>query len=126
MASDQQFVSFVCEQMSKAGDISYRKMFGEYAIYRDEKVVAFVCDNQLFVKPTVAGKSLLGRPIEAPPYPGAKPYFLIADGLDDGDSLCELVIATCRELPAPRPKTKPKPKAKAKAKAKAKQPAKKK
>ena len=80
MASDEKFLIFVCDQLRGAGDISYRKMFGEYAIYKDQKVVALVCDNQLFVKPTPGGKALLGQPREAPPYPGAKPCFLIADG----------------------------------------------
>jgi TfoX/Sxy family transcriptional regulator of competence genes len=45
-------MEYICEQIAEAGNISYKKMFGEYAVYCDEKVVAFVCDNQLFVKPT--------------------------------------------------------------------------
>jgi TfoX/Sxy family transcriptional regulator of competence genes len=110
MASDQEFVTFVCEQMSDAGNISYRKMFGEYAIYRDEQVVGLVCDNQLFVKPTPGGKKLLGSPIEAAPFPGASPYYLIVDGLDDGESLSELIVTTARELPIRKPKTRAKPK----------------
>ena len=44
-------------------------MFGEYALYIDEKVVALICDNQVFVKPTAAGLEVLGEVIEAPPYP---------------------------------------------------------
>jgi TfoX/Sxy family transcriptional regulator of competence genes len=105
MASDQQFVSFICEQMADAGPISARKMFGEFAIYCGEKVVALVCDNQLFVKPTAGGKALLGDPAEGPPYPGAKPHFLIDDGLDDREALSQLIALTARELPVPKPKT---------------------
>ena len=112
MASDQNFLSFVYDQIKDAGDISYRKMFGEYAIYKDQKVVALVCDNQLFVKPTPGGKALLGKPREAPPYPGAKPCFLIADGLDDPQLLSELIVTTARELPTRSPtKTKSRRKA---------------
>lgn len=103
MASDEKFLTFVCDQLRGAGDISYRKMFGEYAIYKDQKVVALVCDNQLFVKPTPGGKALLGQPREAPPYPGAKPCYLIADGLDDPQLLSELIVTTARELPTPKP-----------------------
>jgi TfoX/Sxy family transcriptional regulator of competence genes len=55
MASDLSFVKYVRDQINADGQISFRKMFGEYAIYYGEKVVALVCDNQLFVKPTVAG-----------------------------------------------------------------------
>ena len=77
MASDIGFVEYVCEQIRGAGQVSHRRMFGEFAVYCDGKVVALVCDNQFFLKPTDAGKALLDRVKEAPPYPGAKPYFLI-------------------------------------------------
>jgi len=104
VASDHEFVNYVCEQMAAAGAISARKMFGEYAIYCDDKFVALVCDNQLFVKPTAAGKALLGDPTEARPFPEAKPYFLIDDGIDDPETLAQLVRLTARELPLPTPK----------------------
>jgi TfoX/Sxy family transcriptional regulator of competence genes len=84
--------------------LTFRKMFGEYAIYKDQKVVALVCDNQLFVKPTPGGNALLGQPREAPLYPRAKPCFLIADGLDDPQLLSELIVTTARELPTRGPR----------------------
>jgi TfoX/Sxy family transcriptional regulator of competence genes len=104
MSSDENFMSYVVEQMRGAGPISFRKMFGEYAIYCGETVVAFVCDNQLFVKPTPGGRALLGSPRMAPPYPGAKLHFLLDDGLDDGESLSQLIAVTARELPVPKAK----------------------
>ena len=51
MASDQEFVDFLVDQMQGVGGITFRKMFGEYAIYCNGKVVALICDNQFFVKP---------------------------------------------------------------------------
>jgi DNA transformation protein and related proteins len=102
--------------MADAGPISARKMFGEYAIYCGEKVVALVCDNQLFVKPTAAGKALLGDPALGPPYPGAKPHFLLDDGLDDRELLAQLIAVTVRELPEPKIKS-PNPRAAKKANA---------
>jgi TfoX/Sxy family transcriptional regulator of competence genes len=104
MASDETFVAFIRDQMAGAGPISARRMFGEFAIYCGEKVVALVCDNQLFVKPTAAGKALLGDPSLAPPYPGAKPYFLIGD-VDDGEFLSAVIAATAIELPVPKAQT---------------------
>ncbi len=56
MSSKQNTVDFILEQITNAGTICAKKMFGEYAIYCDDKVVALVCDDQLFVKPTKAGK----------------------------------------------------------------------
>lgn len=104
MASDQDFMEFVADQMEAAGHITFRKMFGEYAVYCDGKVVALVCDNQLFVKPTEAGKSYIGTVCEAPPYPGAKMYFLIEDQYEDAQWLSGLIQITARELPMPKPK----------------------
>jgi DNA transformation protein len=104
MASDASYVDYVCEQMSDAGSISSRKMFGEYAVYCDGKVVALICDDQLYVKPTAGGRALLGEPLEAPPYTGAKPYFLVSDRVDDREWLSALIAATVAELPAPKPK----------------------
>ena len=91
MASEPGFVEYVCDQMSDAGRVTYRKMFGEYAIYCGGKVVALVCDDQLFVKPTLGGRAYIGEPVEAPPYPGAKLSFLIEGHIDDREWLVGLI-----------------------------------
>jgi TfoX/Sxy family transcriptional regulator of competence genes len=109
MASDIGFVEYVCEQIRGAGHVSHRRMFGEFAVYCDGKVVALVCDNQFFLKPTDAGKALLEQVKEAPPYPGAKPHYLIDAQLDDADAVAAIVRATADALPAPKVKSKPKP-----------------
>jgi len=106
MASDLEFADYVCEQMRGVVPITHRKMFGEYAVYAGDKVVALVADNQLFVKPTDAGRALLGTPTEAPPYPGAKNFFLIEAQLDDRDFMATLIAATAQALPVPKPKKK--------------------
>ena len=102
MASDESFVKFVTEQLATVGNIRSRKMFGEYAVYCNEKVVALICDNQLFVKPTSAGRAFIGNVVEAPAYQGAKPSFLIEDQLDDKDWLSELIRLTEQELSPPK------------------------
>ena len=109
MASDLDFVEYVVDQMEDAGVITYKKMFGEYAVYCRGKLVAMVCDNQLFVKPTEAGRAFIGDVVEAPPYPGAKPAFLIDEGMEDRDWLGRLIRLTERELPVPKPKKGKKP-----------------
>jgi TfoX/Sxy family transcriptional regulator of competence genes len=104
MASDEAFIQFVVDQMSDAGRIASRKMFGEYAIYCDDKVVALVCDNQLFVKPTEKGKAYIGDVVEAPPYPGAKQYFLVEDRFEDRGWISDLIRITAQEVPNSKPK----------------------
>ena len=103
MASDADFLQYITEQLSGVYGLSHRKMFGEYALYMGRKVVALVCDNQLFLKPTAAARALIDHPTEAPPFPGAKPYLLIDSALDDRDLLAELFRATEREVPEPKP-----------------------
>jgi TfoX/Sxy family transcriptional regulator of competence genes len=105
MASDREFVTYVCEQLRGAGEISSRRMFGEAAIYLKDKVVGLVCDNQLFLKATEPGRAKIGAPIESPPFPGASNWFLMAD-LDDPEFLAEVVRATADALPAPKVKAK--------------------
>ena len=104
MASDINFIKFIVDQIENSGSIRYRKMFGEYAIYCNDKVVALVCDDQLFVKPTQAGRSFINNIVEAPAYPGAKPSFLIEDQLEDREWLSELIALTEKELPKPKKK----------------------
>ena len=106
MASDQKFVDFILEQIDIPEQITAKKMFGEYGLYFGEKIVALVCDNKLFVKPTLAGRVFIKEVIEAPPYPGAKPSFLIEEQLDDSVWLKELINLTAQELPSPKPKKK--------------------
>lgn len=105
MASDLSFVEYVCDQAGLPGRLAFRKMFGEYALYLDGKVVALVCDNHLFVKPTPEGRALLLSTVdEQPPYPRGKPHFRIGAELDDRDALRRLLLATAEALPQPAPR----------------------
>lgn len=105
MATSQSTIDFLLDQLAEAGNMRARKMFGEYALYCNEKVVALVCDDRLFLKPTEAGKSFLKRTEEAPPYPGAKMYYLIEeDTWEDRDWFTDLIKITAEELPAPKRK----------------------
>jgi TfoX/Sxy family transcriptional regulator of competence genes len=113
MATDLEFVQHICDQLRGVSGLSYRKMFGEFALYVNGKVVALVCDNQLFVKETDAGRALLRSPTEGPPYPGAKAHFIADEYLDDSDVISELINATAAALPEPKPRVKRKPKSEA-------------
>ena len=105
MASNLEYVQYVCDQMRDAGEITYRKMFGEYAIYCNSKVIGLICDDQAYIKPTSAGEVLIPNATKEPPYSGAKPYIVLED-LDNRDLVTRLVIATYEELPMPKSKKK--------------------
>ena len=110
MTNDHDFIEYVTDQINDECSITWRLMFGGCTVYSKGKVVALICDNQLFVKPTEAGRAFIGDVVEAPPYPGAKDSFLIEDKIEDGDWLSELITLTERALPMPKPKKKRKKK----------------
>ncbi|HEY4179072.1 MAG TPA: TfoX/Sxy family protein [Kofleriaceae bacterium] len=91
--------------MADAGVMTARKMFGEYAISCGTKVVALICDDELFLKPTVAGRTFIeerSKVVEKPPYPTAEPYLTVSGDLcTDREWLSQLVLLTAEELPEP-------------------------
>ena len=95
MASGLEFAKFVSDQLSGAGCITYRKMFGEYGVYCDGKIFALICDNQLYIKITESGRRICPGLPEMPPYNGARNYFLVAD-IEDRERLVKLVQSFLR------------------------------
>ena len=111
MATDTHFIDHILELARLGERLTCRKMFGEYALYLDGKVVAFVCDNSLFVKPSKAAAALApGLPL-APPYPGAKDYPVADELLDEPELLQLLIVETAVLMPPPKEKKPAKQKA---------------
>lgn len=94
------------DQLSSVGVVRARRMFGEYALYCDDRVVALVCDDQLFVKITEQGREYVGDQYEEGfAYPGARASMSIGgDLIEDRDWICELIRITTDNLPLPKPK----------------------
>ncbi len=103
MASSPDFVQYIVDQCSAAGVITARKMFGDFGIYCDGIIFGLICDSNLYIKPTDAGRAMLRNVELRPPYDGAKDYFLITD-VDDRDYLSALVSTTVNALPPSKPK----------------------
>jgi TfoX/Sxy family transcriptional regulator of competence genes len=108
VASDQNFVDFVIEQIKNTGEITAKKMFGEYGIYAEGTLFGLISGNKLFITPTISGREFIGNVMEAPPYEGAKPSFLIEEGIENSDWLSELIRISLNKLPPPKPKSKKK------------------
>jgi TfoX/Sxy family transcriptional regulator of competence genes len=109
MATSSDTIIYLSDQLTGLGNrIRTRKMFGEYAMYCDEKVVALFCDDQVFVKITSEGKKYLGSGYkEGAPYPGAKPYMMIGgEIIENKEAFAKLIDLTAQSLPAPTPRTK--------------------
>ncbi len=107
MTTKESTIRYIEDQLTELG-VTSRKMFGEYALYCDGRVVALVCDDTLFVKMTDAGKEFVGEHFKkGMAYKGAKPSIKIdADQLEDREWLTELVRITTENIPEPKPKKK--------------------
>ncbi len=108
MATQSSTINYLLDQLASVSGVRVRKMFGEYALYCNDKVVALVCDDELFVKITQSGKEFVGDQYqEGTAYPGAKPSMRIdMDMAENRDWLCELIAITEAALPEPAPKKK--------------------
>lgn len=105
MASKQTTIDLISSKMSGAGLVTFKKMFGEYALYVNGKVIAFVCDDNLFIKPNQPAMDFYPDYEEAPAYPGSKMYMLISEEKwEDSEFMSELASITYNALPAVKPK----------------------
>lgn len=98
MACSDDFIQYIVEQCADAGEISARKMMGDYCIYCDGVVFGIICDNILYVKQTDAAREVLREIVLRRPYVGAKEHFVITD-VDDRDYLATIVRTTMSNLP---------------------------
>lgn len=105
MASSKEYVTYVMEQLSEAGEVSSRAMMGEYVVYFRGKVIGGIYDDRFLVKPTASAKALLPTAEYQIPYPGAKEMLLV-DAIEDRKLMAELLEAMYPELAAPKPRKK--------------------
>lgn len=104
MATSAATIAHILDALSGAGTLTARKMFGEYALYLDDIIVAFVCDDTLFIKPTPSAVALLPNIEKGPAYPGSKDYLVGSELLDDPDLCIRALRAVAVDAPPPKPK----------------------
>jgi len=78
--------------------ITYRQMMGEYVIYMNSKIAAYVCDDRLLVKPVPSAVHMMPEASYESPYAGAKEMILV-ENVDNKEFLKELFEAMFDELP---------------------------
>ncbi len=111
MATSKATVDYILDQLAPL-PVRARAMFGEYGLYCDEKMVALICDDTLYVKPTAISEQFFTAADLAPPYPRAKDYYRVSgDHLDDSGWLQEVITRTTELAPLPKKKSKSKKKA---------------
>ena len=103
MASRNEYLQFILDQLSELDEITYRAMMGEYIIYYRGKVVGGIYDDRLLVKPVKSAVSFMPDAVYELPYDGAKEMLLV-DDVDSRDFLTRLFDAMYNDLPAPKKK----------------------
>lgn len=104
MATSLEYIEFVCEQIQSCGEIRYKKMFGEYMVYVNNKPLLLVCDSTVFVKKLDCLENKMENSSTGIPYEGAKErYILDVENVD----FCREVLGILEEVtPLPKPKKK--------------------
>jgi TfoX/Sxy family transcriptional regulator of competence genes len=109
VSTSKQTIAFIEDQLAGL-PIRTAPMFGEYALYFqsagvDDKVVGFICDDTLFIKPSDVDAAVLDGTVMAPAYPGSKLYHSVpGELLEDSEWLHTAITRTAEALPAPKPK----------------------
>ncbi|MDR2492968.1 MAG: TfoX/Sxy family protein [Coriobacteriales bacterium] len=104
MATTVDFVEYVCEQVRGTGDIRFKKMFGEYMVYVDNKPILLVCDNTVFVKILPALDTLMADAEKGFPYDGAKEHYVL--DIDNAELAREVAVALLPVTAVPKPRKK--------------------
>ena len=103
MATSAATIAHLTDTLS-ALPLRFGKMFGEYGVYLDDKVLGFVCDDTFFLKITPTSRAMLPNTEEGEAYPGSKPYLILSEALDDPDFAVQVLKAVAADLPPPKPK----------------------
>ena len=102
MATSESFIEYVCEQLNGVGEIRYKKMFGEYIVYVNDKPVITVCDDTAFVKQLDCIKEMMKDADIGYPYEGAKEHYVL--DIDNSDFCKEIVTEVEKVTPLPKKK----------------------
>lgn len=104
MATTIEYIEYVCEQIDGIGEIRYKKMFGEYMVYVNNKPVIIVCDNTTFVKKLPCIEEKMKEAQTGYPYKGAKEHYIL--DIDNAEFCKSIIIEVEKVTPLPKPRKK--------------------
>ena len=94
MASNKEYFDYVLELLRELKGITFKKMMGEFILYKDGVIFGGVYDNRFLIKKTA---SLENNGLkEQIPYPNAKPMLLVDS--EDPDEIKDLVLLIIKDL----------------------------
>lgn len=104
MATTQDYIEYVCERLPDCGNVRYRKMFGEYMVYINDKPLLTVCDNTVFVKKVPELATVMANAVVGCPYEGAKEHYIL--DIDDTDLTAQVIALLEPITPVPKKRKK--------------------
>lgn len=106
MATTKEFHDYILENLRKVGDVSTRKMMGEYCVYYQGKLIGDICGNCLYLKPTEAVLRMMPDAERGYPYEGSKTQMVIVEDVENTRLMGEVLREMYQELPEPKKKKK--------------------
>lgn len=104
MATTNEYIEYVCEQIKGIGEIRYKKMFGEFMVYVNDKPVIIVCNNVPFVKKLDCIEEMMQNAEKGFTYNGAKEHYVL--DIDNMEFCKSVVMEIEKVTPIPKPKKK--------------------
>ena len=106
MSTSKDYAEYILETFGNG--FTAKPMFGEYGLYYNQKIAAFICDNRLLIKQIPQSEELKTICEMDYPYPGAKLHYHINDDqLSEPQKFIEILKAVAAT--APEKKKRPKP-----------------
>ena len=99
MSTSQDFMEFLFDQIDNKWNKRYKKMFGEYMFYINDKPILLVCDNSVYVKMLDCVTSLVHKENKGFPYQGSKEHYLI--DIEDKELLNTVIDELVKVIPIP-------------------------
>ena len=103
MATSREYALFVENLFRGVDGFSMKRMFGEYGIYLQGRVLGFLCDEQILLQDTPTARKLLPNAERKELFPGSKLFIIFSD--EGNHHLLQSVAqAIWEELPVPKPR----------------------
>lgn len=99
MATSKEYYEYITENLNKVGEITTRKMMGEYCVYYKSKLIGDICDNTFLIKQTKISLKFFGENEKAYPYEGSKTLMIVVDDAENTELLRQVFDGMYDELP---------------------------
>ncbi len=102
MSTPLSYIEYVADTLSYFPNLRYRKMFGEYMVYINDKPIILVCDSIPYVKKLPEIADLMANAACGTPYDGAREHYIL--DIEDRPHAEQILTILETITPLPKPK----------------------